>query len=207
MVAAEPALPWRKERISEVMAGGAALLLQCVSVLFWSFVQSADLGATVKAAIRSELGLGLVALLLQVGSLGAAAQSMRAGAAVAPWYANGSQLLSAVFATVVAAGVAPRISLVSVYQAGQADPQLQNITILTWFAWVWTLAWLALRMWNDNNVAGVAKEVLEKKVKAVSEVDGEPADEGEGNASEGKQGGAIGPGGGALRRATAGLRL
>ena len=144
-------MAFRAERVSELMAGLAALSIMFVTMLFWTFLRGANVGTTMKAAVNAEVGLSAVTMVCEFLALALAAYSASRGETSAHWGVRTLQVGAVVLATFVVGGVAPRISVPSVYQKGQADPQVNNATVLCWFAWVWALVWMSLRTWNDAN--------------------------------------------------------
>lgn len=140
---------FRSERLSELLAGGASSVILVVDALFWAFLQSAELGSTMKRAVQVQIAVAVLAVATGAGALVWSGRSAMKGDATAHWGARTSQLACLVLCTFLAGGVFPRTSLASVYQKGQADPQVNNAVVLCWFSWVWTVVWVSLRTWND----------------------------------------------------------
>lgn len=144
-------MAFRAERVSELMAGLAALSVMFVTMLFWTFLRSANVGTTMKSAVNTEVALTAVTMVCEFIALILASYSASRGELSAHWGVRTLQVGAVTLATFVVGGVAPRISVASVYQKGQGDAQVNNATVLCWFAWAWALVWMSLRTWNDAN--------------------------------------------------------
>ena len=105
----------------------------------WTQALSKGYGATVDAAARGVCGLAWASFALQIVSL---ATDDAPGAHRASLAAHLVALLASAIAL---GGTLPGMSLVSVYQQGEADSGLQQAILLAPFASGWALAWMLLR--------------------------------------------------------------
>ena len=161
-------IPFRSERLSELLAGAAAVTFGITACILWGSASATQLGPTTLAAVKAELGLcaggvsGLAAVLLvslfYVWELKPLPDSTEKD--LKDRDEQRKRIFGLAFVGHVAAlivvmlavgGVLPQVSIISAYQKGERNALLDQNTTLTWFTALWTFVWGIVRLWNDTD--------------------------------------------------------
>lgn len=159
-------IPFRAERLSELIAGAATVTFGITACILWGSSAEMQLGPTTLAAVKSELGLcaggvsGLAVVLLvslfYTWELKPLPQSTKTEMESRDIQRNKifsmalvAHVASLIVIMLAVGGVLPQTSIISAYQKGERNALIDQVTTLTWFTALWAFAWGIVRLWND----------------------------------------------------------
>lgn len=144
----------QRQRLSEFIAGGAALGFAAFSTYSASVAKDIAEGPTAKAAMNMlmlvTVGNTVGFFIVIVISIYASSDKFISTNSTVQWETIGDYifLISSFVAAVAIGGVFPDMSLVDVYQTSQRKSLIDQSITVTWFVGAWTVIWGIMRAWN-----------------------------------------------------------
>jgi len=158
------ALPARRtgtqQRAAEFLAGAVATVFSFVTSVSWTLAKGLTIGKTASIAVRWLGNISWVTTAICCVSLGWSTYASANLKLAASGFDSVALNVGFALSTVLAACVLKSVSLIGVYQQGEANPTLNSASVTTWFSFIWIFIWKSLRTWND---ASLLDEVQETK--------------------------------------------